>query len=64
VTYPAEIKDAIYTKVIRIEDRKYFELIEEEGIVDYWSQRQNCNRRTKRSMSRRKKHWMMKCWRI
>ena len=53
VTYPAEIKDAVYPLVVRIKDRKYFELIKEEGIVDYWSQRQNLNRTPSKKLRRR-----------
>jgi predicted AlkP superfamily phosphohydrolase/phosphomutase len=53
VTYPEEIKDAVYPKVVKVEDRNYSELIAEEGIVDYWSQRQNFNRRPSKKMRRR-----------
>lgn len=53
VTYPPEMKDAIYPKVVKVKDRNYHELIEREGIVDYWSQRQDFNRTPSKKRKRR-----------
>jgi len=41
VTYPPELKDAVYPKVVKVEDKKYLELIRKEGIVDYWAHYKN-----------------------
>jgi len=41
VTYPPEIKDVVYPRVVKIEDKKYLDLIRKEGLVDYWSQHKN-----------------------
>lgn len=53
VTYPPEIKDAIYPKVVKIEDKKYSDLIRKEGLVDYWSQHKNVIRSLPKKKGRR-----------
>jgi len=50
VTYPSELKDAVYPRVVKVEDKKYHELIRKEGIVDYWSQHKNLARTLPKKM--------------
>jgi predicted AlkP superfamily phosphohydrolase/phosphomutase len=41
VTYPPEIKDLVYPKVVKIKNKKYLKIMHEEGIEDYWLQSKN-----------------------
>lgn len=43
VTYPAELKDSIFPKVVQFKDQKFKQIIREEGIVSFLQKSKNQN---------------------